>query len=205
MTRVYSSAGHALESQRGVSLTLGDTSLAEPLQFIALALNGDGAAKKRFPDYRLTRLVTARLELDEHDLMQLSYLVGDEVLRSVSDVPRPFDRHLRHVITQYGLNSLFSGDGHGLYHHAIRPTGYDFHRDEVIPTDMERWRADYRGMPDERQMLAASIIWLYRAGQDSVWLRRVPCTWHAADAITCMTRTDVFRDWIRLFALYPGW
>jgi hypothetical protein len=88
------------------------------------------------------------------------------------------------VISCYGLESLFSYDGPGTYHHAIRPTSYDFHYDAVIPAGTEQWRADYRAMSDERQMLAASTIWLYRAGKDSCWLRRVPP---------------------QLFALYPDW
>jgi hypothetical protein len=77
----------------------------------------------------------------------------------------------------------FSDDGPGPRHHAIRPAGYDFHSDAVIPIAMEQWRADYRAMAAHRQMLAASIIWLYRGGKDSCWLRRVPCTWRAADGL----------------------
>ena len=109
------------------------------------------------------------------------------------------------MISCYGLESLFSYDGPGTYHHAIRPTSYDFHYDAVIPAGTEQWRADYRAMSDERQMLAASTIRLYRAGKDSCWLRRVPCTWHAADAIGRMQSTGVLADWAQLFALYPGW
>lgn len=199
MTDVSSVADEALDFQSD------DAPLPEPLQLIKLALNDGEAAKKRFPDYRLTRLVVARFDLDERDLMQLSDLVGDDALCSVAGVARPFNAHLRNVIARYGLGALFNDDGPGLHHHAIRPIGYDFIRDEVIPGDMERWRADYRGMSDERQMLAASIVWLYRAGKDNVWLRRVPCTWHAADAISRMNVTGAFRDWARLLALYPGW
>lgn len=205
MTNASSIAGEAPGFRPGVLPESGESPLSESLQLITLALNDGEAAKKHFPDYQLTRLVVARLDLDERDLMQFSSLIGDKKLRPAVDVPRPFNDHLRSVIVRYGLDALFSGDGSGLYHHAIRPTGYDFIRDEVIPRDMERWRADYRRMPDERQMLAASIVWLYRARKDSVWLRRVPCTWHAADAISCMNAAGAFLDWARLFALYPGW
>ncbi len=66
-------------------------------------------------------------------------------------------------------------------------------------------RADYRAMTAAQQMLAASIIWLYRGGKDNRWLRRVPCTWHAADAIDEMRRRDALADWGRLIPLYPGW
>jgi hypothetical protein len=172
---------------------------------IRLSLESIDAARARFPGYRLTRLVAACLELDEIDVGRLSSVFGIDALCSAPDVSRPFDDHLRKTVDCYGLGALFSDDGHAPYHHAIRPTGYDFYRDKVIPEGMERWRADYREMSDERQMLAASIIWLYRAGKGRVWLRRVPCTWHAADAIACMNAAGALVDWARLYALYPGW
>lgn len=177
----------------------------EPLALIALSLQSPAAARERYPDYRLTKLVASRLELDDADMVRLTAILGIGLSDPRDDVLRPFDHHLRHVIARYDFGSLFCADGPGTYHHAIRPTGYDFHYDEVIPTAMEQWRADYRAMPDERQMLAASIIWLYRAGKDNRWLRRVPCTWQAADAINHMQSAGVLVDWARLFALYPGW
>lgn len=187
----------------GAESSPGD--LPEPLALIALALQSPEAARERYPDYRMTKLVASRLELDDADVERLAAILGIDLTNQLGDVPRPFDHHLRHVIARYDLGALFSADGPGTYHHAIRPTGYDFHYDEVIPTGMEQWRADYRAMSDERQMLAASIIWLYRAGKDNRWLRRVPCTWQAADAIDHMRSAGVLADWARLFALYPGW
>jgi hypothetical protein len=199
--------GSALDSPPAeVSLPVGSHGdLAEPLEVIRLSLESIDAARVRFPGYRLTRLVAKRLELDEIDIGRLSSVFGIDLLLSAPDVSRPFDDHLRKTIDRYSLGALFSDDGHAPYHHAIRPTGYDFYRDEVVPEGMERWRADYREMSDERQMLAASIIWLYRAGKDRVWLRRVPCTWHAADAIGCLKAADALVDWARLYALCPGW
>lgn len=197
----------ALDAQRaGISPPESlHENLPEPLEVIHLSLKSIQAAQERFPGYRLTRLVGSRLELDDADIGRLSSILGVDFLQPVSSVSRPFDSHLRDVIARYGLETLFRDDGHAPYHHAIRPTGYDFHRDEVIPTGMEQWRADYRHMPEARQMMAASIIWLYRAGKDNVWLRRVPCTWHAADAIERLRAAGAFGDWARLYALYPGW
>jgi hypothetical protein len=186
-------------------LAKASESLPEPLAVISLALQSIDAAKHQFPNYRLTQLVGARIELDELDIAKLPGILGIDILCQVPGVLRPFNDHLRRVISDYGLEQLFFDDGFAPYHHAIRPTGYDFYRDEVIPLGMEQWRADYRSMADERQMLAASIMWLYRAGKDNVWLRRVPCTWHAVDAIECMRSNNVLADWARLFALYPGW
>ncbi len=116
-----------------------------------------------------------------------------------------FDRHLRGMIDRYGLTSLFSDGAPGQHHHEIRPVGYDYYVDAVEPRGMEKWRADYRAMTAAQQMLAASIIWLYRGGKDNVWLRRVPCTWHATDAVLEMQRSEALADWGRLVSLYPGW
>lgn len=179
--------------------------LPEPLEVIRIALQSVEAAHERFPGYRLTRLVGARLELSEFDAARLSGILGADLLPPPQAGLHPFNDHLRYLIARYDLKSLFKDDGPAPHHHSIRPTGYDYYRDEVDPIGMERWRARYRGMSDERQMLAASIIWLYRAGKDKIWLRRVPCTWHAADAIVYMKSTNVLFDWGRLFVLYPGW
>ncbi|TAM99012.1 MAG: hypothetical protein EPN45_16680 [Rhizobiaceae bacterium] len=178
--------------------------LPEPLDVVRLSLASVEAAREHFPGYRLTQLVGARLELDEVDIDHLSDILGVDLLQPVPGVLRSFDFHLRDVIARYDLDALFRDEGHAP-HHAIRPTGYDFYRDEVIPIGMEQWRADYRRMSDARQMIVASIVWLYRAGKDNVWLRRAPCTWHAADAIACLNAADAFGDWARLYALYPGW
>jgi len=176
-----------------------------PLAVIEEALASADVARDRFPAYRLTRLICDRLDLDEPDIACLSRIIGIDLLAAAPGVLRPFDHHLRLVIDRYRLGALFRDDGHAPHHHAIRPTGYDFHRDEVIPSGMEQWRADYRAMPDARQMMAASLVWLYRAGKDNVWLRRVPCIWHAADAISRLKAVDALRDWARLYALYAGW
>jgi hypothetical protein len=179
--------------------------LTEPLTLIELAVRSPEVARERFPNYRLTKMVASRLEMNDADIAKIAAILQTgEVHPSFGD-PRPFDHQLRHVIFCHGLESLFVDDGPGTYHHVIRPRGCDFHHDTVIPDGMEQWRAEYRAMSDERQMLAASIVWLYRAGKDTRWLRRVPCTWHAADAIGQMQSARVLIDWARLFALYPGW
>src|SRR5690348_13417450 len=112
--------------------------LPESLQLILLSLQSVEAAKERFPDYRLTRLVSARLELDERDVTRLTNILGVDPPCPDPGVLQPFNDHLRGLIARYHLKALFSDDGHAPYHHAIRPTGYDFSRDEVSPTGMER-------------------------------------------------------------------
>ena len=52
---------------------------------------------------------------------------------------------------------------------------------------------------------AATLIWLYRAGPDSIWLRRVRCAWFAMDALRHLQDADCISLWLRLIATYPGW
>jgi hypothetical protein len=174
-------------------------------KLLSLALADPEHAKERFPAYRLTRLVTARFDMDDTEACIFANLARPLATVRLLHDTAPFNDHLRDAIERFGLTSLFCDNGPGRYHHAIRPTGYDYHADAVDAWGMDRWRADYRAMTAAQQMLAASIIWLYRGGKDNRWLRRVPCTWHAADAIDEMRRRDVLADWGRLISLYPGW
>ena len=48
---------------------------------------------------------------------------------------------------------------------------------------MAEWRRAYKALSPVRQMMVATIIWLYRGEPDKTWLSRLPSTWHAADAI----------------------
>src|SRR3984957_16158957 len=194
-----------IDSVGRMDTTQAPRDLAEPLAVVQLALRSPGEAKARLPRYRLSRLVASRLQSDDLDMESFSKILKPDPVNPSIEQRRPFDCQLRHVIWRYNLRSLFSDDGPGPHHHAIRPTGYDFRSDAVIPTDMERWRADYRGMANHRQMLAASIIWLYRGGKDNCWLRRVPCTWHVVDALHDLRSAGVIADWGWLFVLYPGW
>ena len=172
---------------------------------LSLALADPERAKERFPAYRLSQLVTARFDMDDVEATIFANLARPPATARLLHDPAPFNDHLRDAIERFGLTSLFCDNGPGRHHHAIRPPGYDYHADAVDAWGMERWRADYRSMTAAQQMLAASIIWLYRGGKDNRWLRRVPCTWHAADAIDEMRRRDVLTDWGRLISLYPGW
>jgi hypothetical protein len=106
---------------------------------------------------------------------------------------------------RYGLADLFQDVGSGRHHQAIKPTGYDYDADAVIPEAMARWRANYRALPEPHQMMAATIVWLYRGGLDTVWLRRVAVAWSSAHAIKVLRKDGALADWGLLIALYPGW
>jgi hypothetical protein len=51
--------------------------LTEPLALIELALHSPKAARRRFPNYRLTRLVASRLELDDADINRLAVILAE--------------------------------------------------------------------------------------------------------------------------------
>jgi hypothetical protein len=162
---------------------------------LSLALSDPSKARDRFPDYRLTRLVLTRFDMDDVEASVFIDLTEATAPESALG-GTPFNDHLRTSINRYAL---------GRHHQAIRPTGYDYYVDAVDAAAMEKWRADYRAMSPAQQMFAATIIWLYRGGKDNRWLRRVPSTWHAVDAIDEMRGRDALADWGCLISLYPGW
>jgi hypothetical protein len=171
---------------------------------LSLALSDPRKARDRFPDYRLTRLVLTRFDMDDVEasvFIDLTEATAPETVLGGT----PFNDHLRTSIDRFALTDLFCDDGPGRHHQAIRPTGHDYYVDAVDAAAMEKWRANYRAMSPAQQMFAATIIWLYRGGKDNRWLRRVPCTWHAVDAVGEMQRSDILADWGILVSLYPGW
>jgi hypothetical protein len=87
----------------------------------------------------------------------------------------------------------------------MTPRGYNRETGAIIEAEMMQWRSDYRSLAPERQMLAATIVWLYQHGADSTWLRRVPCTWSAIEALDYLRDADCLAQWQRLVATCPGW
>lgn len=152
---------------------------------------------------RLSKLVARRFDMDGDEAWRFALACGGTAAAIVEH--EPFDQHLRDVMRRYGLTMLFREAGPGRYHQAIRPTGYDHDAEAVVPEAMEAWRATYRALPDAHQMIAATIVWLYRGGQDTIWLRRVAVVWPAADAIAVLRDAGALADWGLLVALYPGW
>jgi hypothetical protein len=184
---------------------MSETRNVECISMLKMALTNPEEARAALPDYRLTRLVTARFELEPAELRIFAQFCGSDPEGLSTIDPAVFHDHLRAIVSNYGLRSLFQEDGPGRFHHIVRPSGYDYFNDRVSPLGMETWRADYRAMVPERQIMAATILWLYRAGKDSLWLRRVPCTWHAAHAIGILRSSNALSEWGRLVTLYPGW
>ena len=88
--------------------------------------------------------------------------------------------------------TFFEDAGDGRHHQTIKPAGYDYGEDAVIPEAMAEWRASYRALPEPHQMMAATIIWLCRGGPDTVWLRRVAIAWPAEARIKTRKRKAFF-------------
>lgn len=112
---------------------------------------------------------------------------------------------LNDAIRQMRLHTLFSDSADGLHHRRICPRGYNDRTGQTFGKEIACWRADFRAMAPEQQMVAATIVWLYQSGPDSTWLRRVPCRWLAHEALRYMKDAGNLSLWLRLIASYPGW
>jgi hypothetical protein len=155
-------------------------------------------------DTRLDRLVQHLLDLDEADAMELEALDGVPMALGGRS-PASFNNALQEVIRRLQLTKLFSLSQEGEFHRSICPGAYNERTGEHHPEEMARWRAEFRSMAPEQQMMAATIIWLYQSGPDSTWLRRVPCTWRAGEAMQYMRDAGCLSLWLSLIARYPGW
>ncbi|MFM0229879.1 hypothetical protein [Paraburkholderia sediminicola] len=154
-------------------------------------------------DTRLDRLVARLLDIDESDSLVLEALAGESA--ELRRTPADFHNALKQVIHELRLFQLFCLSNEGAFHRSICPVAYDERTGMHYPREMENWRANFRAMAPEQQMMAATIIWLYRSGSDSTWLRRVPCTWRAIEALHYMRDAGCLSLWLRLIARYPGW
>ncbi|UXU85522.1 hypothetical protein [Burkholderia sp. S-53] len=155
-------------------------------------------------EVRLDRLVAGSLDLGGHEALVLEELAGGTRATTMR-TPAQFFTALKQAITELRLSSLFCSSSQGEFHRGICPAAYDERSGEHHPAEMAEWRAAFRAMAPERQMMAATIVWMYRSGADSIWLRRVPCTWRANEALRYMHDAGCLTIWIRLIARFPGW
>lgn len=116
-----------------------------------------------------------------------------------------FHAELMRAIRSLGLHRLFCGSVAGDHHRGICPTAHDERTGEIDAQERARWRADFRALAPERQMVAATIVWLYRSGPGTIWLRRVPCTWLAVEALRYMQDAGCVSLRLRLVCACPGW
>ena len=190
---------------------MNEPSCAEPIaQLLSvwvrstqLGLPLKSAIASRLDHMRLEELVLGLLNLNENEAAQVESLTGSEALFELC--PEQFYAMLQQAIQQFRLFKLFARTRDGQYHRSICPAAYNEVTGEHHPQEMARWRANFRAMSPEQQMMAATIIWLYRSGPDSIWLRRVPCTWKASEGLHYMHDSGSLAVWLKLVARYPGW
>lgn len=168
-----------------------------------LELHPQEPIASQLADMKLQNFVIGLLDLEESEAADVELLSGSDGL--IKRCSESFHEALQQTIRQLQLFKLFARRDDAEYHRSILPAAYNERTGEHYPQAMARWRADFRAMSPEQQMMAATIIWLYRSGPDSIWLRRVPCTWRASEALHYMHDVGCLSLWLRLIARYPGW
>lgn len=170
---------------------------------VKAGLSPPGPAALHLSEMRLEELVLGLLDLDVGEAAQMDVLADTDLPFERS--PERFHEALQQAIRQLQLSRLFTRTHDGDYHRSVCPAAYDERTGEHHPQEMACWRTDFRALSPERQMMAATLVWMYRAGPDSIWLRRVPCTWKASEALHYMHDAGCLALWLRLVAGYPGW
>lgn len=175
-----------------------------PVEKIAEALYRCASTAEPHSDARLDRLIERVLDLDNCEARELDALSGADPASFTRD-PESFCAALQQTIRELRLHKLFTRTHEGEFHRGICPAAYNERTGEHHPEEMAQWRSEFRAMTPERQMMAATIVWLYQSGPDSTWLRRVPCTWRVSEALHYMQDAGSLALWLRLIARYPGW
>jgi hypothetical protein len=183
---------------------LSETDPKFPISLIAIAVTSSTPLPQRLESVRLDFLVGRCLNMTYPETITLGSLLEGSP-RKLQRTPEAFYERLRQAISECRLWDLFTRIERAEWHRSIVPAAYNERTGEIYPSEMAKWRADFRAMAPECQMIAATIVWLYRAGSDSIWLRRVPSTWRAWEALHYMRDADVLDLWLNLLVTYPGW
>lgn len=178
-----------------------------PVAVVGYAYVSPAFAQGRFPKFSFLDLIAKRPSMDERETCALAAICGAEVTPPFWGNPAPFGNHLWAVIERYNLGDFFerldpkNAYGKGGDHYLMRPRGSG---DEDAEEILKMWRAEYKKLPEFRQLMVATIIRLYNSNEKR-WLVRVPKKWHAAEGITILRERGALADWAKLYALYPGW
>ena len=151
---------------------------------------------------KLIDLVTKVHSMDGSEVVALAALVGVKIL-PYRDA-HLFNEHLHDLIERYELGEFFITGLPPVQGIDVRPRGINWSNWKTDAAEMAAWRRAYKDLPPSRQMLVATVMWLYR-GRDKTWMQRLPCSWHSADSIVVLKDAGSLRDWCKLVALYPGW
>ena len=175
-----------------------------PVAVVAMAVASPTFARGRFPKLRLVDVVAKVPVMDGREIRALATVCGANI--DGSSRASAFAAHLLDVIARYEFDAFFTRvPDRAVNGIDVRPRGVDYRTDEVDAAAMAERRRSYKALPPVRQMMVATIIWLYRGEPDKTWLARLPSTWHAADAVAALVEAGALRDWGRFVALYPGW
>lgn len=178
-----------------------DADPAKRLALILTTLTAQLLPGRAFADVRLSELVIGCLDMDQGDALLLGILSGRaDFRRTKEDYAIALDAAIREL----KLQPLFWRSKEADDHRTVFPGAYNDLSGEVYPAEMARWRSDFRNMKPEQQMVTATIVWLYQGGNDSVWLRRVPCTWLANEALNYLADSAYLTPWLRLVVTFPG-
>lgn len=182
-----------------------------PVALTGYALVSPILARGRFPKFSFIDMIQKRPAMDEREACAFAAVCGADAVPPFWGNPQPFGTHLWEIIERYRLEQFFeriavpygsNGD-----HYFMRPRGFDWSNPErpEVPGALAKWRSDYKKLSPARQLFVATVLQLYKSGDDPYWMVRVPKNWHAAEGVEILRDQGVLADWGRLYALYPGW
>lgn len=182
-----------------------------PIAVAGLSMVSPVFARGRFPKFSFIDLIHKRPSMDEDEVVAFAEVCGIRVEPPFWGNGVPFGLHLWDVIDRYALHPFFERVarpfGNNGDHYSMRPRGFAWTQDfePEIPGELAKWRAAYRKLDTPHQLMVATVLQLYRQGDDKFWMVRVPKAWHSADGIVALREAGFLADWARLYALYPGW
>jgi hypothetical protein len=180
---------------------------AVPVAVTAVATISPIYARGRFPDTRLADVVLKRPHMDRGEAAALAAICGERIPELPDPDARGFVAHLLDVVDRHSLGGFYGRyPGHpACYGIDVRPHGIDWRTREADDGRLRAWRRAYGKLEPAKQMMVATIMWLYMGREECGWLRHLTRGWHAADAVATMKAAGTLGDWGKLVALYQGW
>lgn len=179
-----------------------------PVALVGYALTVPAIARDRFPKFTFIGLIQCAHSLDTLEKEALLALCGAPEACARYN-PQAFGHKVWEVIERYDLHPFFERVerpyGTGGDHFYMRPRGIDRTTSDPIPAEIEKWRSTYRASTELRQLMVATVLQLYRQGEDKTWMVRVKKNWHASEGIEILRAERALADWASLYALYSGW